>query len=372
VARCAGGLTAISATAGPTAYWYLSRGTGAAALVLLTISVVLGILDQRRWSPPRWPRFVLDALHRNVSLLVLAILAVHIGTSVVDSFAPIRLVDAVVPFVSVYRPIWLGLGALAFDLLLAVLLTSVLRRQFGHRAWRFVHWLAYVSWPVAVVHGLATGTDAKTGWLLALTSTCVAVVVIATWVRVVAADAESAGQRTAALATIIIGPLALAIWLPNGPLGHAWARRAGTPTGLLVGAQTRAVRARSGESALHVPFAGRLDGSLTRSQNASGLATFDLAMRFRGAADGVVNVILEGEALQDGGIEMRSSRVTLGPRSSPTSYRGRVRQLEGNRIVATVTGPANRVLRVGLNVAVGGEQTVSGTIAARAEGGARP
>ena len=124
---------------------------------------MLGIVDQRHWRPPGWPRFVLDALHRNVSLLVLAILAVHIGTSVLDSFAPIRLVDAVVPFVSAYRPIWLGLGALAFDLLLAVLITSVLRRQFGHRAWRLVHWLAYVSWPVAVVHGLATGTDAKAG-----------------------------------------------------------------------------------------------------------------------------------------------------------------------------------------------------------------
>ena len=77
-----------------------------------------------------------------------------------------------------YRPIWLGLGALAFDLLLAVLLTSMLRRQFGHRAWRFVHWLAYVSWPVAVVHGLATGTDAKAGWLLALTATCIVAVLI--------------------------------------------------------------------------------------------------------------------------------------------------------------------------------------------------
>jgi sulfoxide reductase heme-binding subunit YedZ len=358
----------MSATAGPTAYWYLSRGTGAVALVLLTVSVVLGIFDQRHWRPSGWPRFVLDALHRNVSLLVLAILAVHIGTSVLDSFAPIRLVDAVVPFVAVYRPIWLGLGALAFDLLLAVLLTSILRRQFGHRAWRLVHWLAYVSWPVAVVHGLATGTDAKAGWLLALTATCVVAVLIATWVRVIAANPEPTGQRTAALATLIIGPIALAFWLPSGPLGHGWARRAGTPAGLLPGAQAHAgVPARSGKAALHVPFAARLDGTLTRGQSASGLATVDLAMRFHGQADGVIDVNLEGQPLEGGGIRMSGSRVTLGPRSSPRSYQGQVLALEGDRIVATVTGSANRSLRVTMSLAIDATQGVSGTIAARAE-----
>jgi sulfoxide reductase heme-binding subunit YedZ len=358
----------VSATAGPTAYWYLSRGTGAVALVLLTVSVVLGILDERHWRPPSWPRFVLDALHRNVSLLVLAILAVHIGTAVLDSFAPIRLVDAVVPFVSAYRPIWLGLGALAFDLLLAVLLTSMLRRQFGHRAWRFVHWLAYVSWPVAVVHGLATGTDAKAGWLLALTATCVVAVLIATWVRVIAANPEPTGQRTAALATLIIGPIALAFWLPSGPLGHAWARRAGTPAGLLAGARTGTVAAPSDKGTLHAPFVASLDGTATRGQTAGGNATIDLAMRFRGQADGVVDVNLEGRPLQGGGIQMSRSRVTLGPRSSPRSYRGRVVALNGNRIVATVTGPANRALRADMSVAIDATQSVSGTISARAEG----
>ena len=358
----------MSATAGPTAYWYLSRGTGAVALVLLTLSVVLGILDQRHWRPSGWPRFVLDRLHRNVSLLVLAILAVHIGTSVLDSFAPIRLIDAVVPFVSAYRPIWLGVGALAFDLLLAVLLTSMLRRHVGHRAWRFVHWLAYVSWPVAVVHGLGTGTDVKAGWLLALTATCVVAVLIATWVRVIAANPEPTGQRTAALATLIIGPLALAFWLPSGPLGHAWARRAGTPAGLLPGAQAGTVAAPSAKGTLRAPFVASLDGTATRGQTTGGPATIDLAMRFRGQAAGVIDVILRGRPLPGGGIYMTRSNVTLGPRSSPRSYRGRVVALQGNRIGATVTGPGSRSLRVDMSVAIDVAQNVSGTIAVRPEG----
>jgi sulfoxide reductase heme-binding subunit YedZ len=358
----------IFATVGPTAYWYLSRGTGAVALVLLTVSVLLGILDQRRWRPRGWPRFVLDALHRNVSLLVLAILAVHIGTSVLDSFAPIRLLDAVVPFAAVYRPIWLGLGALAFDLLLALLLTSMLRRRFGHRTWRLVHWLAYVSWPVAVVHGLGTGTDAKAGWLLALTAACVAAVLIATWARVIAAYPEPTGRRTAALATLIVGPIALAFWLPNGPLGHAWARRAGTPAGLLTGAPAGTVAASSDKGTLQAPFVGSLDGTATRGQTAAGQATIDLAMRFRGQAAGAIDVNLKGRPLQGGGLYMTRSYVTLGPRSSPRSYRGRVMALQGNRIVATVTGPGSRSLRVGMRVAIDAAQNVSGTITAKAEG----
>src|SRR5205807_571774 len=142
------------------------------------------------------------------------LLAVHIASSVIDSFTPIRLVDAFVPFVSAYRPVWVGLGALAFDLLLAVLITSVLRRYLGHRAWRMVHWLAYVSWPVALVHGLATGTDVKASWLLVLTAACALAVLIATWIRLIAANPEPSGRRTAALASLIVAPIALGLWLP--------------------------------------------------------------------------------------------------------------------------------------------------------------
>src|ERR1022692_2398985 len=132
-------MTPVLAATSPSAYWYLARGTGVVALVLLTASVVLGILGSLRFSAPRWPRFAIDALHRDVSLLVLAVLAVHIVTSVLDSFAPIKLTDAVIPFASSYRPLWLGLGALSFDILVALTITSVARRRLGFRAWRAVH-----------------------------------------------------------------------------------------------------------------------------------------------------------------------------------------------------------------------------------------
>ena len=163
----------ILASAGPSVYWYLTRSTGAVALLLLTVAIALGVLDVRRFSTPRWPRFVVDSLHRNVSLLAMVFLVLHILTSVLDSFAPISLLDAFVPFAGSYRPFWLGLGAVSFDLLLAVTITSLLRQRMGYASWRAIHWLTYASWPIALLHGLGTGSDVKSTWLLALSIVCV-------------------------------------------------------------------------------------------------------------------------------------------------------------------------------------------------------
>ena len=88
----------------------------------------------------------------------------------------LRSLDAVVPFASAYRPLWLGLGAIAIDLLIALVVTSLVRARLGLRAWRGVHWCRYACWPVALLHGLGTGTDARTPWMQALTAVCVAVV----------------------------------------------------------------------------------------------------------------------------------------------------------------------------------------------------
>src|SRR6201999_1236852 len=179
------------AAAGTSAYWFLARGTGAVALLLLTGSVVLGVLGSVRFDAgPRWPRFTIDALHRDVSLLVMVFLVLHVLTSVLDSFAPISLLDAVIPFAGTYRPFWLGLGAVSFDLLIALVVTSLARRRLGYRSWRAIHWLAYASWPVAVFHGLGTGSDSMAWWMLALTGACVAAVLLAVFVRIARTDSS--------------------------------------------------------------------------------------------------------------------------------------------------------------------------------------
>ncbi len=228
-------MTPLLGTVGPSVDWYLTRSTGVVALVLLTLTVVLGVVDVSRWSSPRWPRFVVDSLHRNVSMLVLVFLTLHIVTAALDSFAPISIVDAVLPFVGSYRPFWLGLGAVAFDLLLAVTITSLLRERLGHRAWRIAHWLAYACWPIALLHGLGTGSDVKSTWMLALNIACLGFVALAVGVRALAGWPDHARVRVAALGGVAVFSLFLLLWLPGGPLGGGWARRSGTPTSLLAG-----------------------------------------------------------------------------------------------------------------------------------------
>lgn len=137
--------------------WYVSRATGMLALLLLTCTAVLGALTAGRATSQAWPRFAVGALHRNLSLLTVAFVVVHVATAIVDGYAGIAWLDTVLPFGSVYHPIWLGLGAAAFDMLLALLVTSLLRARINPRLWRGVHWAAYACWPVAVVHGFAIG-----------------------------------------------------------------------------------------------------------------------------------------------------------------------------------------------------------------------
>ncbi len=225
-------MAAMVATTGSQALWYLTRGTGLVALVLLTASVVLGVVEVSAWARPNWPRFLTAGLHRNISLLVTAFLGVHIATAVLDSFAPIGWLDAVIPLLSKYRPIWLGLGALAFDLLLAVVITSLVRRRLGFPAWRAVHWLSYACWPIALIHGFGTGSDTSSEWVLLLSLACMAAVLVAVWWRLWNsrnAGPASAPTRAAAAVASVVVPVAVVVWLVVGPLRPGWSSRAGTP-----------------------------------------------------------------------------------------------------------------------------------------------
>lgn len=177
---------ALSGSSGDHALWYLTRGTGVTALLLLSAVTVLGVLDVKRVATARYPRFLIDAAHQRLAALAVVFLVIHIATAVLDPFVTISWLDAVVPFIGSYRPVWLGFGALALDLLLAVMISSLLRARIGYRAWRAVHWLAYASWPVAVAHTLGIGTDAGAGWLLIVTAVCVVAVLAAVAVRLAA------------------------------------------------------------------------------------------------------------------------------------------------------------------------------------------
>ena len=163
--------------------WYATRATGLVTLLLLTLSVFLGILTAGRFASEKWPRFLTMGLHRNISLVILIFLALHVTTTVIDTYTHIPVTAAFLPFASSSMGgVRRSRGAVALELLVALAVTSMVRMRVGHRAWRRLHWAAYVCWPVALVHGQGIGTDPRSLVVYIFTLACIAsVAAIATW-----------------------------------------------------------------------------------------------------------------------------------------------------------------------------------------------
>ena len=161
---------------GSTAFWYASRATGIVALLLLTAVLVLGILVNRQGRLPGLPRFAVTSLHRNLSLLSVVFIAVHVFAAVLDTYVSIPLAAGVIPFASGYERFWLGLGAISVDMMIAMIVTSLLRGRINRLLWRAIHLLAYLSWPVAFAHSIGSSKDLQHGWLLYLAIACALIV----------------------------------------------------------------------------------------------------------------------------------------------------------------------------------------------------
>ena len=196
---------------------------------MLTGVVVLGIVTSVRWSGESTPAFVTADLHRNLSLLAIGIVFLHVVTTVLDPFAHITVRDVIIPVGAAYRPVWLGLGVVAFEVLIGIAATSLLRDRIGPRLWRFIHWGAYASWPLAVVHGLGTGSDARAPWLIAVVAWCVAAVLIALFIRLRRGTAATLPVRFVAGVAAGLALVTGVSWAFGGPWAPGWAAKAGTP-----------------------------------------------------------------------------------------------------------------------------------------------
>jgi DMSO/TMAO reductase YedYZ heme-binding membrane subunit len=339
--------------------WYLTRGSGVVTLLLLTASLCLGIAGKARLGGARVPRFAIADLHRNLTLLAIVFLGVHVATTVADSYTPIGIKDAFVPFASSYRPFWLGLGALACDLLLALVITSLLRARIGLRAWRRLHWLAYACWPVALFHALGTGSDPRTGWLQAVAAISVGAVLVAVAVRLVTAGGDR-GLRvlfgTAAAVVVLFG----LAWYRTGPGASGWAAKAGTPTTLLK--KGTILTAKVTASTLPKSFDARLAGTVTQTAGSNGQVDVHLDGSLRGTLKGTLRLTLQGFPLDDGGVSMTSSGVAFAAAGTQI-FQGRIVGLNGNQLAARLSDPSGRSLALTLVVAVNPSSgALSGTV----------
>jgi hypothetical protein len=333
-----------------TTLWYLTRGSGVVALVLLTATTCLGIAGALRVRTSRVPRFAVGAIHRNLSLLAIVFVVVHVVTSVADTYTPIGLKDAFIPFASAYRPIWLGLGAVAFDVLLAIAVTSMLRARLGYRAWRATHWAAYACWPIALVHSLGTGSDPRAGFMQVTALVSIVAVAFALAARLIRAGGDPLRRLAfagSAAAFMLVG----ALWYRQGPGAHGWAAAAGTPSALLkTHATLAAARTTSAVSTMPTRFNARLTGTLTESSSGGsddGFVDVHLDGRVVGSVKGSIRLVLRGVPIDGGGVSMTASGVAFSANNSPV-YEGQIVALQGTQLAADVTNAAGSKLRLAL------------------------
>lgn len=336
----------VTAVANGKAMWYLTRGSGIVALLLVTASVVLGILTSGRWEALRWPRFVIERLHRNISLLVVVFIAIHVATTVVDGFVPIGWLDAIIPFRSGYRPVWVGLGTLAVDLLLAITITSLLRVRIGHRTWRVVHLLSYAMWPTAVIHGLGSGTDAAATWMVGLTGASLAAVAIALWWRLAVRRPRHVGVAPVAVLASLAVPMAIGAFAWTGPLRAGWgshgARLGGSAApaagSAAAGSAAAATSTTAPSAGVSLPVRASITGQRTvADQGDQRVVTLSARTTAAPALD--VTITLYGAADPSGGVSLQRGTIAVGPAGGRPQWQGAVTGLRGSTVAGTLSGP---------------------------------
>ena len=179
-----------------TYLWYATRATGMVALILLTLSMILGLVTTSRVRARHWPGFAQQEIHRRISIVAVVFLGLHVLTSILDTYVQIGWLAIVVPFTSPYSPFWVGLGAIALDLMVAVFVSSLLRAHLKPGTWRGIHWLAYGSLPIALAHTFGLGTDSSEHWVIVLGVLCVLSVVLALLWRIHATAKQQATPAT--------------------------------------------------------------------------------------------------------------------------------------------------------------------------------
>ena len=166
-----------------TTTWYAARAGGVLAYLLVSASVLAGILLAGKVRVPGLPRFAVEDVHRFLGILAGVFIAVHVGSVALDTVVPFSLSQLVVPFTAGYRPLATGLGVVAVELLLAVAVTNRLRSRLPYRFWRRAHYATLAVWLLATFHGILSGTDRQQTWLLVLYGVTVAIVVGAATLR---------------------------------------------------------------------------------------------------------------------------------------------------------------------------------------------
>jgi sulfoxide reductase heme-binding subunit YedZ len=350
-----------------TMYWYVVRGSGFVVFILLSLGVVLGLLMSLRWRSHAWPRIITEELHRYVMLVAGIFLALHIGSTLLDSYVHFELYQVFVPFTSSYRVIWMSAGIVAMYLAMALYASIYLRRFIGYRLWRALHYGGFFAWVLALVHGITTGTDTRARWALAIYGGSALIVALLLAARAgglplrIGRPAPWRPRVVAALgAALLLGALLVEI----GPLQRGWAAHAG---GAITPPVTMAAAASPPPSAFQDTMSGTAD-----VQNPGGLQQGTELLHLQLHGDGSFPVTASYGILLAGGFggaQFIRGVFSLAPRSLGWTCSGAVSFQPPDAFASTCSPPAGPALHVVTTFTIDQSGSVSGQVSASAAAG---
>lgn len=149
---------------GEQVWWYIARSGGIVALILSAASVFWGLLLSSRYLKGGAKPAALLNLHKFLGALTVVFSLVHVAGLYLDSFVEFGIAELLIPFRSGWKPVEVAWGVIAFWLLLAVQLSSMVMKRIPRKLWKWIHLASYVMLPLGVLHGIAAGTDAGSSW----------------------------------------------------------------------------------------------------------------------------------------------------------------------------------------------------------------
>ena len=335
--------------------WDIARIGGFTAYGLMLASVVIGLVLSLRWKSVRYPRFVTNELHRFVTLLALVFSVVHGVAVAIDPFIKLSLPELLVPLISHYRPVWMAFGIVAGDLLLAIYLSERIRSRIGYDWWRRFHTLAFVVYVFVTIHGLGTGSDARTPWAIALyVGGAIIVGSLLAW-RLWPTGAV--GRLRPALLVGAAGTvLAIGAWAGTGPLAPGWAAAAGsvaTPPPVAAAAVARPTAAPA-TTRIELPFQATLNGSATQTDANGGTLVIDAKLSGGVTGRFQATIPLAGDA--------QTAPLTLTVDPSGAACQGELTSARQGRLGGTCSLPDGRVLALSMRVGLDESGAFVGTM----------
>ncbi|MGB5759736.1 MAG: ferric reductase-like transmembrane domain-containing protein [Acidimicrobiales bacterium] len=167
----------------PQIWWYVARASGIVGWLLLTATVIWGILTPAKLSDRQRPAWFLD-LHRWLAGLTIGFVAIHLAALIADSYVEFGIVDLLVPFASDWKPFPVAIGVLATWLLITIQATSLATKRLPRTVWRKIHLTSYLTFFLTSLHGTLAGTDATNTVYQATSIAALAAVIFTTLFRI--------------------------------------------------------------------------------------------------------------------------------------------------------------------------------------------